>query len=44
MMKSKFSSFGSHRMDRSYLFVGLLMAGLWSLSLRARTAIYSKEM
>jgi hypothetical protein len=43
MMKSKFSSFGSQRMDRSYLFVGLLNGGVVDLSLRARTAIYSKE-
>jgi hypothetical protein len=44
MMKSKCSSFGSQRMNRSYLFVDLINRGLWALSLRARTAIYSKEV
>jgi hypothetical protein len=41
MMKSKFSSFGSQRMDRSYLFVGLLNGGV--VDPEPQGTIYSKE-
>lgn len=36
MMKSKCSSFGSQRMDRSYLFLDLINGGLWALRPQAR--------